>query len=106
MCCKERLHFQEQEGGLMFSLYKAVGSGCSVLDCFSYSLSSPIPHIPCCLSEFLMSFFTLLWSQDPVKWSLILATLPNSVTSVNGFLITQINQHDWKFLRFYWKGNL
>lgn len=31
---------------------------------------------------------------------------PSSVTSVNGFLITHINQHDWKFLKFYWEGNL
>lgn len=31
---------------------------------------------------------------------------PSSMTSVNGFLITHINQHDWKFLKFYWEGNL
>lgn len=73
---------------------------CLVIRSQCVTLSVGHPGIGACSTIFHGSGLTLELSRG------LYYPPPSSVTSVNGFLITHVNQHDWKFLKFYWEGNL
>lgn len=76
----------------------------------SVTLGLDFPGVGACSlpqppATFSCNTFHCLGLKLELNWGLYYPP-PSSVTSVNGFLITHINQHDWKFLKFYWEENL